>query len=69
MKPDMGFTLNIEISHELLDRILSYGDLTADDMDSEKISIIKAIMEQRFLERLEDEPHYAYDDYVEGYIK
>lgn len=58
--------LKIVITDELLERILSYGDILLDDMSQSQLDQIQANFESSILSRIEDEPHYAYEDCIDG---
>lgn len=58
--------VNIEISDQLLQNILGYGDMLLSDLTEDDLLKIKESFETRFLDRIADEPHYAYEDYIEG---
>lgn len=49
-----------------MNRILSMGDLTTDDFTEEKMQQIVTRMAQSIKENMLDEPHYAFEDYIEG---
>lgn len=60
--------LNIEISDQLLQNILSYGDVLLNDLTEDHLAKIKESFETRFINRIADEPHYAFEDYIDGLI-
>ena len=60
--------INIEISDKLLQRILTYGDLNLGDLTDEQLEKIKKSFETKFVDRIADEPHYAFEDYIEDTI-
>lgn len=60
--------LNIEISDQLLQNILRYGDVLLSDLTEDDLIKIKESFETRFIDRIADEPHYAFEDYIEGLL-
>lgn len=60
--------INIEISDQLLQNILSYGDVLLSDLTEDDFLKIKESFETRFVNRIADEPHYAFEDYIEGLL-
>jgi hypothetical protein len=64
----MGHKIEIHITDNLLEKILSYGDKSLGDLTPQQIEKILKQMETGLLSRIEDEPHYAYEDFVDGII-
>lgn len=58
--------LHVPITDETLQRILSYGDLSLSDLTDEDLAKIKERAERSLIGRIVDEPHYAYEDFVDG---
>lgn len=60
--------IEFEISDKTLNRILKYGEKTLEDLSEEDLKNIAVAVAEGCLERIIDEPHYAYDDYIEDVI-
>lgn len=62
------YSFTVELTERDLQNILHYGDRLLGDLTEDQIDAILKSISKSTYERLIDEPHYAYEDNVEGVI-
>lgn len=64
----MAYKFTVSLSSEEMNSILNYGDKDIHSITLGELSKILENMENGIKERLADDPHYAFKDFVESVL-